>query len=135
MKNKFPRNRINVHLSLPKIVLMHCVSSYPCQIEDANLSRIKYLRSLCPKVGYSDHVQGIEAARIALEYGIEVIEKHFTIDNNLPGRDNKFAILPNLFNQIAHFRDNLKKMSIDRGLELQDCEKDIYNNYRGRWNK
>ena len=43
-------------------------------------------------VGYSDHIQGVESAKIAIGVGAEVIEKHFTIDNDLPGRDNKFAI-------------------------------------------
>jgi len=67
--------------------------------------------------------------------GVPYIEKHFTTDKDLPGRDNKFAILPEEFLSISKFRDNYIKMSLDRGLDLQECEKDIYNNYRGRWSK
>ena len=118
-----------------KIVLMHCVSAYPCNLENINFPKLDKLKNLSDQIGYSGHYSGIDDALVAMTMGATYIEKHFTINNDLPGRDNKFAILPNLFNQIARFRDNLKKMSIDRGLELQDCEKDIYNNYRGRWSK
>ena len=45
-------------------------------------------------VGYSDRVSGIDASIGSLEFKATHIEKHFTIDNSLPGRDNKFAILP-----------------------------------------
>ena len=120
-------------LNKPKIVLMHCVSSYPCQIEDANLSRIKYLRSLCPKVGYSDHVQGIEAARIALEYGIEVIEKHFTIDNNLPGRDNKFAILPRDLSILTDYIKSRNSALKDQGKDYLQSEQEVSDLYSGRF--
>ena len=61
--------------------------------------------------------------------------KHFTIDQDLPGRDNKFAILPNEMKALCDFRDNYGKMNIDLGLDLQECEMDTYENYRGRWSK
>ena len=38
-------------------------------------------------------------------------------------------------NYISKFRDKLTKMNLDKGLDLQECEKDIFNNYRGRWSK
>ena len=85
-----------------KLILMHCVSSYPCEPSRANLPKINLLRELCEQtpgldkfeIGYSDHCEGIEVAKQSLEYGVDWIEKHFTIDKNLPGRDNKFSILP-----------------------------------------
>ena len=64
-----------------------------------------------------------------------IVEKHFTIDNNLPGRDNKFALLPDEMKTISKYRDIFFKMSINKGLDIQECEMDIYNNYRGRWSK
>ena len=64
-----------------------------------------------------------------------MVEKHFTTDNKLPGRDNKFALLPHELKIISNFRLNYKLMMINRGLNLQKCEKDIYKNYRGRWGK
>ena len=57
------------------------------------------------KFGYSDHTLGIEASILSLGYNIDYIEKHFTVDNDLPGRDNKFAILPN---QLKKLRTTLK---------------------------
>ena len=118
-----------------KLYLMHCVSMYPCNYSNANIPKMKKLMRIHDSVGYSDHIQGSESAKIAIAEGALVIEKHFTLNNDLPGRDNKFAILPNLFNSISKFRDSFTKMNIDKGLNLQECEKDIFNNYRGRWSK
>ena len=61
------------------------------------------------------------------------VEKHFTIDNNLPGRDNKFAILPNELLIISNYKESKKFEK--KGLGLLSCEKDIFKNYRGRWSK
>ena len=66
---------------------------YPCDYENANINKMIELMKLHESVGYSDHILGVESAKIAIGMGAEVIEKHFTIDNDLPGRDNKFAIL------------------------------------------
>ncbi len=118
-----------------KIILMHCVSAYPCKLENINFPRFEKLKSLSKEVGYSGHYSGIDDAFAAMTLGANYIEKHFTIDNELPGRDNKFAILPEAFSSISKFRDNLMKMNLDKGLDLQECEKDIFNNYRGRWGK
>ena len=48
-------------------------------------------------------VQCIDGVKIALEYGLDYIEKHFTIDQNLPGRDNKFSILPDDLNSLSNY--------------------------------
>ena len=53
-------------------------------------------------------MQGIDDALLALSKGATFVEKHFTIDNNLPGRDNKFAILPNELLIISNYKKNLK---------------------------
>ena len=118
-----------------KIILMHCVSSYPCNLENINFPRLEKLKTMTKEIGYSGHYSGVDDAFAAITLGASFIEKHFTTDKDLPGRDNKFAILPEEFLSISKFRDNYIKMSLDRGLDLQECEKDIYNNYRGRWSK
>ena len=84
--------------------------------------------------GYSDHIQGVESAKVAIEFGAQVIEKHFTIDNNLPGRDNKFAILPNELANLSSYLELRNEMLIDHGVDFQDCETDSRNNYTGRFN-
>jgi N,N'-diacetyllegionaminate synthase len=118
-----------------KIVFMHCVSAYPCKPENINLPRLQKFINLGFDVGYSGHMSGINDAIAAICMGSTYVEKHFTVDNSLPGRDNLNAITPNLFAKLSEFRNNFLDMTIDRGLDFQDCEKDIYTNYRGRWIK
>ena len=115
--------------------LMHCVSAYPCSFEDINLPRINHLSELSPSVGYSGHLFGIEDALASLSYGVEVIEKHFTIDRTLPGRDNENAILPKQMKTLTDFCKSYDSMNIDKGKNLQDSELDVLDNYRGRWSK
>ena len=64
-----------------KIALLHCVTSYPVNDENANLNSINFLKkkfNLC--IGYSDHTLGKEACLLAVSNGANIIEKHFTID-------------------------------------------------------
>jgi len=118
-----------------KTVLMHCVSSYPLDISNCNFSKFHFLKKKFKHVGYSGHYQGIEDAVYAIFHGAEVVEKHFTINNNLPGRDNKFSIHAEMLVELNRIRNIYKKFQISRGIGLQKCEYDIYKNYRGRWSK
>ena len=112
---------------------MHCVSSYPCSPDNVNMPKLQKLKEHFKHVGYSGHFAGIDDALMALSQGAEVIEKHFTTNKDLPGRDNKFALSPNELKRLCDFRDNLLKMQKDRGLDFQKCEEDVVLNYRGRW--
>ena len=85
---------------------MHCVSAYPCDDDRINLNRINWLKGLNKRVGFSDHSQSTVVPALAIPLGIEVIEKHFTTDHNLPGRDNKFALLPNDFKNLSINKDH-----------------------------
>ena len=116
-----------------KFTLLHCVSSYPCNFDVVNLPRIHDLKSLSNSVGFSDHTQGIEASVLSLGYGVEYIEKHFTIDNDLPGRDNKFAILPNEMKRLSEYIKIANKVMDSKGPDYQDCETDSRENYTGRF--
>ena len=118
-----------------KLVPMHCVSTYPCPPENINLPRLEELKKFNSIVGYSGHFSGIDDSIAAICHGATFVEKHFTVDQALPGRDNKFAILPEQMKMLADFRDNYEKINIDLGLDLQECEMDTYENYRGRWSK
>ena len=127
--------------SLKKLILnhsttvMHCVSSYPCKEENANLPRINSLLEMFNDVGYSDHVFGIDASIAALDFNPTHIEKHFTIDHELPGRDNKFAILPDELSKLTNFIENKKLFFIDHGIDFQTCEEVSRNDYQGRFEK
>jgi N,N'-diacetyllegionaminate synthase len=117
------------------IFLMHCVSSYPLLDENVNLPKLEFIKKFTTNIGYSGHTKNIYDAVAAISKGAKVVEKHFTINNNLPGRDNLNAILPNKLLELKRFRDSFEKMSINKGYGLQSCEKDIFKNYRGRWSK
>lgn len=77
------------------IALLHCVSSYPAEARWANLRAIQTMQKQFDlPVGYSDHTIGNETALAAVALGACVIEKHFTIDRNLPGPDQKLSLEP-----------------------------------------
>ena len=115
------------------VTLLHCVSSYPCNLENINLPKMKFLQAITPRVGYSGHLSGVSDAIAAICMGATVIEKHFTIDHELPGRDNKFSILPNEFKEIKEFLNTYEKMMIDHGLFIQECENNYRTFQKGRW--
>ena len=118
-----------------KLVVMHCVSSYPCTSDMINLPRLEVLSKLFPKatLGLSDHTQSTIIPAVSVPFGVRVVEKHFTSDQNLPGRDNKFALLPDQFHQMANNFDEAISACQFLGVGAQSSEKDIINNYRGRW--
>tara|TARA_B100000287_G_scaffold374417_1_gene374239 strand:+ start:2629 stop:3429 length:801 start_codon:yes stop_codon:yes gene_type:complete len=116
-----------------RFTLLHCVSSYPCDFDIVNLPRIEVLKGLSYSVGFSDHSQGIEASVLSLGYNVEFIEKHFTINNDLPGRDNKFAVLPNEMKKLSEYINISDKVMDNKGYDFQECELDSRNNYTGRF--
>ncbi len=77
------------------LVLLHCVSAYPANPADANLRAMQTIAAEFDlPVGYSDHTPGIEVAIAAVALGACVIEKHFTLDRNLPGPDHQASLEP-----------------------------------------
>ena len=78
------------------ITILHCTTEYPAPYKDVNLRVMKTLKDRFGySVGYSDHTSGIEVALAAVALGATVIEKHFTLDRNLPGPDHKASLEPN----------------------------------------
>ena len=77
------------------VTLLHCNNAYPTPIEDINLNTIPYLlkKTNC-KIGLSDHTMSTLTPALAVSAGATTIEKHFTLDNNLPGPDHPFALEP-----------------------------------------
>jgi sialic acid synthase SpsE len=77
------------------ITVLHCISSYPTEAQDVNLKKIPIIRdAFGVKVGFSDHTIGSAAAVGSVCFGATVIEKHFTLDNNMSGPDHCFSINP-----------------------------------------
>lgn len=78
-----------------QIWLLHCTTQYPTPMEAVNLRAMHALEALgCAGVGYSDHTVGIEVSIAAAAMGACVIEKHFTLDKNLPGPDHRASLDP-----------------------------------------
>lgn len=79
-----------------EFALLHCVAKYPCHEIDANLKIITQLKERYKNIviGYSDHCLGIEIAEMAFEMGATIIEKHFTLDKTMKGRDHELSVDP-----------------------------------------
>jgi len=76
-----------------EISLMHCVSEYPVPVDQLNMTVIKSLQAAMKlPVGYSDHSEGRLAAIMAVSFGATTIEKHYTLDRDLPGPDHKASL-------------------------------------------
>jgi N,N'-diacetyllegionaminate synthase len=76
-----------------KITALHCTTEYPAQITDVNLRAMNSIQdALGIAVGYSDHTVGIEVAIAAVARGASIIEKHLTLDRNLPGPDHAASL-------------------------------------------
>ncbi len=85
------------------VVLLHCISSYPAPIEQANLHQLKVLEDLFDvNVGLSDHTLGITASIASVALGASVIEKHFTIDEKQKGPDSEFSINPKQLKELCN---------------------------------
>lgn len=85
-----------------ELALLQCVSSYPANPEDANLSALKTLRDAFEvPVGFSDHSLRNEIAIAAVALGADVIEKHITIDPTLPGPDHRVSLTPEQFRNLV----------------------------------
>ena len=77
------------------ITILHCNTEYPTPLEDVNLRAMLAIRdAFGVAVGYSDHTLGIEVSIAAVAMGATVIEKHFTLDRNLPGPDHQASLEP-----------------------------------------
>jgi len=82
-------------VGMPPLVLFHCVTSYPARAADCNLRAIETLRSrFGVPVGWSDHTEGFDISVAAVALGANSVEKHFTLDRNLPGPDHAASLEP-----------------------------------------
>ena len=95
------------------ITLLHCNTEYPTPWGDVNLRAMHDIaQRFNLAVGYSDHTQGIEVPIAAVALGATVIEKHFTLDNNLPGPDHKASLNPQ---QLKEMVDAIRHIELSLG--------------------
>jgi N,N'-diacetyllegionaminate synthase len=84
------------------VVLLHCVSNYPCEFKSLNLKAMQMLEAEFGfPIGYSDHALGPYPAVAAVAMGAKVVEKHFTKDKNFKGPDHKASITPEEFKELV----------------------------------
>ena len=130
----------------PEVTILHCTSNYPASYQSVNLQAMLTIKDAFKvKVGYSDHTEGNEISIAAVALGATVIEKHFTIDKNLPGPDHSASMNPqelkNLVQQIRNVEAALsadgKKVPAGEEIETKRvvqkgiyCNKDLLAGYK-----
>lgn len=93
-----------------QITVLHCNTEYPTPIYDVNLRAMSSIRdAFGVAVGYSDHTSGIEVPIAAVALGATVIEKHLTLDRNLPGPDHKASLEPAEFGAMVRSIRNIEQ--------------------------
>jgi len=104
----------------PHLTLLHCVSNYPCSDASLNLRAMNTLaHAFGLSVGYSDHSEGFLAAVTSVAMGAKVIEKHFTLDKNLPGPDHKASSTPEEFEELVQ---NVRRVELILGSPRKACQ-------------
>lgn len=113
---------INEGISKEAITILHCNTEYPTPMQDVNLKAMLHIQQeFGTAIGYSDHTLGIEVPVAAVVLGATIIEKHFTLDKNMPGPDHRASLSPNELKamvsairnvEIAISGDGLKEPSV-----------------------
>tara|TARA_Y100000401_G_scaffold117239_1_gene125266 strand:- start:3352 stop:4236 length:885 start_codon:yes stop_codon:yes gene_type:complete len=127
-----------LHKTNIDFVLMHCVSMYPTPINKISLSKMEFIKKLTKQridqgtmqpvpahrgeFGISDHSLGFNVPIAAIARGATWIEKHFTIDKNLPGPDNQMSSTPSDFKTIRSFADDFITMKNNKNESVQPEE-------------
>jgi len=125
-------------LNKEQIIVLHCNTEYPTPMEDVNLRAMLTIKNeLGVKVGYSDHTLGIEIPIAAVALGATVIEKHFTLDRNLPGPDHRASLEPEELKamvlairnvELALIGSGIKEPSESEKPNIQITRKSIHSN-------
>ncbi len=86
----------------PGVVILHCVSSYPAALEEANVRTVADMATRFDSpIGLSDHTHGTAASVAAIALGACVIEKHFTLARSDGGPDAAFSLEPAEFTALV----------------------------------
>ena len=116
--------------------LMHCVSTYPMDDEDANLKRIEVLgdRYKCP-IGYSGHEVGLAVSYAAAALGITSLERHITLDRAMYGSDQAASVEPIGLIQLVGAVRKIEKAMGDGRMGIHSKEVPIAKKLRShvRW--
>ena len=111
-------------LTKDQITILHCNTEYPTPFEDVNLRAMQTIKErFGTQVGYSDHTRGIEVPIAAVSLGATVIEKHFTLDRNMPGPDHKASLEPDELKAMVSAIRNIEKALGSAEKKISDSER------------
>lgn len=92
-----------------EVTFLHCVTIYPTPLGQLHLRRLAWLRRFSPRVGYSDHTRpgdsGLRASKLALAFGADVVERHFTVLPADATRDGPVSVDPAMLRELRDFAD------------------------------
>ena len=124
-KNGLKRNKISI---------LHCSTEYPADLKKLNLKAIKSLKKKFKlNIGYSDHSKSTLIPSVAVALGASIIEKHITLNNNLPGPDHQSSLNPNDFRIMVSniiktemsFGNGVKKPNVNEKKNIRIVRKSI----------
>ncbi len=120
---------------IERVVIFHCVATYPLKDEDANLRAISTLIREFPdyEIGYSDHTCGIEACVAAVALGAVVLEKHYTFNTLMPGTDHLGAMTPQMLGELVRWIERIEPMLGTGEKKPTEAEKQIAHLLRDRF--
>lgn len=99
------------------VVVLHCTTEYPAPFDDVNLRAMDTLAtSFGLPIGFSDHTEGISIPIAAVARGAVVIEKHITLDRNLPGPDHKASLEPD---QLKAMVEAIREVEVSLGRAMK----------------
>ncbi len=111
--------------------LMHCVSTYPMNIEDANLKKIVSLRDKFKcNVGYSGHETGLAISYGAVGLGITSIERHITLNRAMYGSDQAASLEPSGFKMLLGVIRTIESAMGNGEIKINDKEIDVAKKLR-----
>jgi len=112
--------------------LMHCVSTYPMEDEDANLRRIVTLRERYKcNVGYSGHEVGLAVSYAAVALGATSLERHITLSRAMYGSDQSASVEPAGFRQLVGAVRKIHEALGDGSIQMNPKEIPIAKKLRG----
>lgn len=106
-------------LKKDQISILHCNTEYPTPMKDVNLKAMLSIKNIFGvQIGYSDHTLGIEVPIAAVALGAKIIEKHFTLDRNLPGPDHIASLEPHELKEMVKSIRNIEQALSGSGVKI-----------------
>jgi len=115
-----------VNNGCPDIAILRCTSNYPTPIDESNLKSLTTLANSFPgiTIGFSDHTEGIGVSPYSVILGARIVEKHFTLDKNMPGPDHKASLDPA---ELALWAQEIRKAELMLGNGIIEPSKSEYS--------